>query len=811
MSKYLKIANSYEGIKDFTAPDMDLKYQLDPFQQHGVAAICRGENVLVTAKTGSGKTFIGEYQIAHSLAKGKRVFYTTPIKSLSNQKFNDLKNMFGSKRVGIMTGDIKFQPDAPIVIMTTEILRNLLYKQGTVTESLGLSASLSLDDLDAVIFDEVHFINNKERGRVWEETFILLPKEIKLVLLSATINNPELFASWLGELKQKTIWLIPTKHRVVPLTHYILRGTDLIPIMDSSENFQEKAYTDWLKGIADDKVKERKFKQQVANKNAAEEIGGLEGKFKTTSVKYKINSCINTLKEKELLPALIFSFSRRDCEKYAASVEGSLIDTSDAAAVLHIFDFHLREHKQHLEKLQQFWCIRDLISKGIAFHHSGLLPVLKEVIEIIFSKGYIKVLFCTETFAVGINMPTKTAVFLSFTKYDEDGQRLLYTDEYIQMAGRAGRRGLDKVGTVIYLPDREPVTCLEARRVMKSAMPSISSKMQFGHEFILKTFHLGLTEWRYLIDNSYWYQQRQMTKKQLEDEIVAFDAKAAKIPIDQDVAVDLAVRSNLEIRVKMTTNAARKDAQRELDRWKDKHMGPKWESGWKLWSEWKKIMIEKENIDNNIKYLDDTFVNPKTLLDPSIEFLKDIKFLNEDGITLTKIGIMSTEINEAHPILLPDIYSKGYFNTSSAPNLIALLGLFISSNDISEENRLSLNDLQLDKDIITIMRFISNISEEFAKKEYEYIPTATKEYWNLEYTWAEIGYRWCNGEAVDILCNEYKIYEGNLMRGIMKIANMVEELRSLAVLSNNVELLSKLDEIKLIRDVAVPDSLYLKL
>jgi superfamily II RNA helicase len=811
MSKYLKIANSYEGLKDFTAPDMDLKYELDPFQQHGVAAICRGENVLITAKTGSGKTFIGEYQIAHSLAKGRRVFYTTPIKSLSNQKFNDLKNMFGSHRVGIMTGDIKFQPDAPIVIMTTEILRNLLYKQGTVTESLGLSASLSLDDLDAVIFDEVHFINNKERGRVWEETFILLPKEIKLILLSATINNPELFAAWLGELKQKTIWLIPTKHRVVPLTHYVLRNKELVTIMDSSENFIEKAYSDWIKGLEEDRVKERNFKKQVANKNAAGDIGGLEGKFKTTSVKYKINSCIEVLKEKELLPALVFSFSRRDCEKYAAAVEGSLIDSSDAAAVAHIFDFHLKEHKQHLEKLQQFWSIRDLICKGIAFHHSGLLPVLKEVIEIIFSKGYIKVLFCTETFAVGINMPTKTAVFLSFTKHDEDGQRLLYTDEYIQMAGRAGRRGLDKVGTVIYLPDREPVTCLEARRVMKSAMPSISSKMQFGHEFILKTFHLGLTEWRYLIDNSYWYQQRKVTQKQLENEICALDAKAAKIPIDAVVSQELAVRSNLEMRVKMTTNAVRKDAQRELDRWKDKHMGPKWESGWKLWSEWKKLMIEKENIQANIKYMEDTFVNPKTLLDPSIEFLKDIEFLNEDGITLTKLGIMSTEINEAHSILLPLIYFKGYFNNLSTANIVSLLGIFINSNDISEENRLYLNDLQLDKDVITIMRSIAELSEELIKKEYEYIPSAGKEYWQLEYTWSEIGYRWCAGEAVDVLCGEYGIYEGNLMRGIMKMSNMLEELKSLATLSTNVELLNKLDEIKLIRDVAIPDSLYLKL
>jgi len=171
-SKYLRIVDVATPCAD--TPETTYNFPLDPFQQHAVSAIFKHENVLVTAKTGSGKTLVGEYQIAHSLSKGRRVFYTTPIKSLSNQKFHDLKQMWPGK-VGIMTGDIKFQPDAPIVIMTTEILRNLLFKQDSSTAHLGLSAALSLDNLDAVVFDEVHYINNQERGRVWEETLILLP------------------------------------------------------------------------------------------------------------------------------------------------------------------------------------------------------------------------------------------------------------------------------------------------------------------------------------------------------------------------------------------------------------------------------------------------------------------------------------------------------------------------------------------------------------------------------------------------------------------------------------------------------------
>jgi len=209
---YLKIADVKQGPAEMPQdPPIQYKFPLDPFQQHALKAICQEENVLVTAKTGSGKTLVGEVQIAYSLRKGMRVFYTTPIKSLSNQKFNDLKAQFGEQKVGIMTGDIKFSPDADIVIMTTEILRNLLFKQGSSTKDIGPTASLTLDGLDAVIFDECHYINDKDRGHIWEEIMILLPPEVKMIMLSATLDHPEYFAEWLGALKQRPINLISTE------------------------------------------------------------------------------------------------------------------------------------------------------------------------------------------------------------------------------------------------------------------------------------------------------------------------------------------------------------------------------------------------------------------------------------------------------------------------------------------------------------------------------------------------------------------------------------------------------------------------
>jgi len=235
------------GLYGIRMSDSPFNFPLDPFQTEAISAIRKDENVLVTAKTGSGKTLVGEYQIWRSLNKGKRVFYTTPIKSLSNQKFHDLKKIYEKDprgvTVGIMTGDIKFCPQADIVIMTTEILRNLLYKQGTATEHIGITAELSLQNLDAVVFDEVHYINDPSRGSVWEECLVLLPSEINLVLLSATLDSPEQFVNWLTTTKKKRCHLISTEHRVVPLVHMTEDGE---VIMDSKDNFKFETYKAWV-------------------------------------------------------------------------------------------------------------------------------------------------------------------------------------------------------------------------------------------------------------------------------------------------------------------------------------------------------------------------------------------------------------------------------------------------------------------------------------------------------------------------------------------------------------------------------------
>jgi len=579
-SSFLNIINPNSTCLNFPKNEelaLTFPFELDPFQKHAISAISCNENVLITAKTSSGKTTPAIYQIAHSLKKGKRVFYTTPIKSLSNQKFHELKNLFPS--VSIITGDIKFNPNADVVVMTTEILMNLLYKKGSSTENVGLTAGMSMDGLDAVIFDEVHYINNKERGKVWEQCLILLPREINLVLLSATIAQPEAFASWLGDLKQKPIHLISTTYRIVPLTHYIIEADgQLRPVMDEKERFIDTTYRQWLFGrdkILDDHAD---HKRRVAGRDAGQVITTKEGKVKLKSYTHQLNSTVSMLYEKQLLPALMFVFSRKDCERYASQIEGSLVDTSEGAAIENIFDFHLSRYRDQLIGSPQYHTLRALLVRGIAYHHSGLQPLLKEIIEILFGKGLVRVMFCTETFAVGINMPTKTVVFLDYKKYCDqaNGMRMLATDEYIQMAGRAGRRGKDKLGTVIYLPRGEPASLEEVRKMMTGGSAYISSRMDFGYDFILKTLQSKSVDWKNILRESYWYKQQMESRKLIEEEYVTLTAQMQALSLtgtdEQELAAYYEKKKLLEYAVK----DYKKRLQSEIGSWMNSRVGPRW-------------------------------------------------------------------------------------------------------------------------------------------------------------------------------------------------------------------------------------------
>jgi superfamily II RNA helicase len=871
ISSFLHIANTTEPCARWplAAPAKEYSYELDNFQKYACAAIDAGENVLVTAKTGSGKTLVGEYQIAHSLRKGGRVFYTTPIKSLSNQKFHDLKEMFPS--VGIMTGDIKFQPDAQVVIMTTEILRNLLYKKGTQTENLGISGQVKLDGLDAVIFDECHYINNKERGKVWEETMILLPREVNLVLLSATIAEPQWFASWLGDLKQKPIWLCGATHRVVPLTHNVMFASDgeLGCLMDAKEVFNADVYKNWLsernrmekekKAFAlavgnarDEREASRKtayapgelasVKQQMADK------GGVAGKPQDVAFSETLNRVCNQLSEKSLLPALFFCLSRKGCENYAGQIRDSYLTPEDSASARKIFLYQLRQHKENLEKVPQYHQVLGLVERGVAFHHSGLLPVLKEVIEILFSRGFIKALFCTETFAVGINMPTKTAVFLGLKKFDDStgGRRMLTTDEYLQMAGRAGRRGLDKQGVVIYLPDREPVTGEEMKVMMKSGMPSVNSQMDFGYDFILKSLHSG-SDWLNLIKQSYWYRQveGQLAGLMADWETAVKKTKEGWDAIGETYQADLQERDQIEIALRGLFKGS-KEYQRRLGLWQNKHLGPKWDEAWKKYLTWKRLDATAEALRNDIAPLRQKLAGSE-VVSGRVALLRQWGFLNsghplpefvgvkshqqtfdtsqidkEGKPFMTQKGLLATEVNEGNPLLMTELYLSGLLAPLSGEEIVAVLAAFITEGSAEQEENqgfYSLSDLRSPSSSArAALGFLDEKTCEMRKQSDE-VGVYDDSFWRLGLMWIDVAAQWLNSTELDagglagIICQEFGLYEGNFVRGVLKLANLLEEMTALATLDQNVEMLEKLLPLqgRLVRGLVIPDSLYLRI
>jgi len=832
MASFLMVPSTQTPPVDYPPADPAINYTfpLDVWQQQAVVAIHQNHNVLVTAKTGSGKTLVGEYQIAYSLKHQKRIFYTTPIKSLSNQKFHDLKKLFPEASVGILTGDIKFNPEADIIVMTTEILRNLLFKANTATAKLGTAGVISLDNLGAVIFDEVHYINDPERGHVWEETLILLPPHVRLILLSATIDSPEIFATWLGNAKQHPIVLLKTSHRIVPLIHGVydnctpLAQPPLQPLKTGDEAlFQPNVYTAWLKQREEQlKAKDKWVEHVKAAHKIGESIAGSVDKVKIKSFTHTLNDALENLKFRNLLPALFFVFSRKETERYADQLKDTLLDTSEQSAVKHIISFHLHPYIKTLEHLPQYNQLLPLLQRGIAFHHSGLLPLLKEIVEILFARGFIKTLFCTETFAVGLNMPARTVVFLDLKKPGNTGQgfRPLRSDEYIQMAGRAGRRGKDTQGTVIYLPARDPMPLDELRGVFSGKLVPLESRLQFHYDFLLKAIHASQDTfapiWTTLIDQSYWTQQQQTTKQAIEDEICILQTKQTELLLTPDILAELNTYATLEHTAKTATNAAKRKAQQALEQWKDRHMGPKWASYIKLHIIYQKHQATIDQLANT-KAKMDTSVQA-TRIDPLLKALQThgaIYPLSEiQHPKLTEFGTAATEVNEANPILMAKLYLSGKLATATLTEIVGTLGAFIMDREAEMKTvhprSLPNNITQLVKDTLMAIDGWGVEGNAIDKKAGVESPDG---YWSLTTLWVQIGTEWCEGVDAAHLSSKYEIYEGNLMKGLLKLNSIVQEWVTIATLRADVDMLNIMKDAQttILRDIAQPESLYLKL
>ncbi len=424
---------------------------LDPFQEEAINRINENASVLVAAPTGAGKTLIAEYAVEKCLEEGSRIIYTAPIKALSNQKYRDFTNLYGD-RVGIKTGDVTINPDAQVILMTTEIFRN------TVFES-----PHSFHDVAYAIFDEIHFLDDIERGTVWEESIIFAPEHIRFICLSATVPNLDQISRWIRHVRPGTPFhtIIETK-RPIPLHHSI-----------------------FIPGLG---VKRLKDLQELENQRRGHRYFA---KVKQAQESHQWRaSLIDHLRHQDRLPAIYFAFNRRECEEFASQVGHSLLTREEQDDILGIFDGLC--DRFGIEPDANSRHLRSRIGQGIAYHHAGLLPTLKEVIERIFTTGKLKLIFVTETFALGINMPARSVVFNSLHKFDGRRVAFLRTREHHQMSGRAGRRGLDKEGYIFSVGEWPHVRASIYRRILHGDIEPIRSQFNLSYSTLLTLWdHLG--------------------------------------------------------------------------------------------------------------------------------------------------------------------------------------------------------------------------------------------------------------------------------------------------------------------------------
>ncbi|MEO0867382.1 MAG: DEAD/DEAH box helicase, partial [Cyanobacteria bacterium J06642_11] len=395
-------------------PENLFPFNLDPFQIEAIDALNQGQSVIVCAPTGSGKTLVGEYAIHKALHERKRVFYTTPLKALSNQKLRDFQTQFGYNNVGLLTGDTSINREAPILVMTTEIFRNMLY--GTTMGEVGDAVR----DVQTVVLDECHYMNDRQRGTVWEESIIYCPPEIQLVGLSATVANGDQLTDWIAKIHGPS-QLIYSDFRPVPLTIHFATGKGIFPLL----NEKKTALHNRLK-------KQRRPPRRQK---------GQKKKPVTATTAF----IVAQLQQKDMLPAIFFIFSRKGCDKSVQNISSlSLVTPSEADVLKQRIDSFLAANPEAARVGQV-----EPLYRGIAAHHAGLLPAWKGLVEELFQAGLIKVVFATETLAAGINMPARTTVISSLSKRTDGGHRLLRASEFLQMAGRAGRRGMDFEGHVV--------------------------------------------------------------------------------------------------------------------------------------------------------------------------------------------------------------------------------------------------------------------------------------------------------------------------------------------------------------------------
>ncbi len=791
-------------------------FEFSEFQQKACLSIENHKHVLVTAHTGSGKTLPALFSIYYWIEiKQKKVIYTTPIKALSNQKYKEMKDTFPDYEVGILTGDIKHNPEAQILIMTTEILQNHCYKQKNRNMYLDFQMNLH-DELGCVIFDEVHYIDDIDRGTIWEQTMMMLPKHIPFVMLSATIGQKEVFAKWIENLTQKEVVICHHNERVVPLTFYEYFCIPRKYIDNLSDKVKKKLFiektSETLRVIKTPKTYDYSVLNQT--KKCIHEMN--KDRYFVPS-KYILNECLKDLRDKDMFPALLFVFSRKKVEFLASQITTPLYleNEKDSYVEPYVRQTMVRQFSNWREyvELPEYRIYVDLLEKGIGIHHAGMLPVFREVMEILYEKKFIKCLIATETFAIGLNMPTRTTIFYSLYKHDGNQLRILQSHEFTQMAGRAGRRNLDKVGHVILLTNLyDTPSENEYKQLFFGGCKVLKSKFRITYHLLLNYIHeyseedfvkmvetsMMNNDIRFQIDHANENIQKLQEEYDSQNEILgSFGFDAVNLFSNYE---------SLKEKAKYAKNKERKRINAELRTLESTHGN----------------QLKQKNIYDKSIEIRDKIENEKkskqfaeNYIHDQIQGMYDI--LKQSGFIIdskpSSKGLNTCYIHELPCLVFSDVYEK--FNKLHSWNTSELAMYLSCFYDVKVKEDFKTHNPPFLKQEL---KYTEETMNTYIANELKYNVYVTCQY-SLQYDlmiyikkWIEEVHDVSNSISFfDTLKQEIDVFIGDFMKCCMKIVNMCNELIIYGTNDANYGFVEKIQQIQkqIQKNIVINQSFYL--
>ena len=782
---------------------MTTSFQYSDFQKKAIQSIEDGNHTLITAHTGSGKTLPAEYAIEYFTQKGKKVIYTSPIKALSNQKYNDFTKKFSHLKIGLLTGDNKHNPEADVLIMTTEILQNNLFNK---RQSLPLDFAIDMDnELACVVFDEVHYIDDPERGTVWEQSMMLLPNHVQFIMLSATIGEKEKFAGWIERIKEKKVVICGTDERVVPLHFYSFftahpKSYETLP--QQNKMFIESKLNK-LEIIKD----QTGYKETtlILNKKCLQFV-----KDAKINKKFVINEVCKVMREKEMFPSLFFVFSRKKVEEIANDITFPLFEEGEKDYEIgnvckQMIVSKVTNWKEYI-MLPEYDYYMKLLNKGIGIHHAGMLPIFREMIEVLYEQRYIKVLVATETFAIGLNMPTKTVCYTSLYKYDTK-LRSLHPHEFIQMSGRAGRRNIDTIGHVILLTNLyEPLEPTSYYKLFNSSPKVLKSKFRIGYDLALQI--KNEEEICKFIEKSMMYEDIigdiQYNKKIVSQLDIELKTQQSETALNDETINKCKRYLQLKEDLTISKNKVRRQILNQIAEIENTEFMYQLSLYNKLQHLYKDIVEYNDYI-----YYCEHYVARK--VSGLFQVLEENGFIyrhadkdihdNLSSLVLTEKGIIASTIHEIHPLIYTDLYFYNKFNPLSSTDIFCLLSCFYPTKAIEITPPFLKEELK------------------FIKVRMEYYEDQDQKYefvnqYVLQYDLMPFIKEWmdeCDDELKSVkLLNKIKqnqLFCGDFVKCCLKLVNISKEIEKNA----DLDLKEKLEEgkSKIMKFICTNQSLYL--